>query len=155
VYRIEERLSEMDPEGEDLYSVNADRAALSIEALTGEVTELLADVQTAPFAVTHDGYRYFVRQFGLTQAGSLTDIHDSPASAKTVSKLAQLATSGEVACVFGEVGEANKLAQVLVEQGAKQGQDLDPAGIAIDRGPELYQTLIRNMATSLNDCLSN
>lgn len=155
VYRIEHLLSDMDPDGAASYSANADQAAERIEALTAEVSALLADVQVVPFAVTHDGYRYFVRQFGLSQAGSLTDIHDSPASVKTVSKLAQMTQSGEIACVFGEIGESNKLAQVLVEQGARKGRDLDPAGIAIERGPELYQTLIREMAASLKDCLSN
>ncbi len=63
--------------------------------------------------------------------------------------------NGEISCVFGEVAESNKLAQVLVDEGAKLGQSLDAAGITLERGPTLYRDLILRMALSFKDCLSD
>ena len=155
VEHIEHKLSDLDPEGAELYRSNADAAILEIQSLTKAILSLLEDVRTVPFAVTHDGFQYFVRQFELTQVGSLSDIQDSAASAKTVSNLAEMAKSGEIVCVFGEVAESNKLAQVLVDEGAKLGKSLDPAGISLNRGPTLYSELILGMAQSFKDCLSD
>ena len=153
--KIETKLVELDPEGAAIYAENADRAVDRLLDMEGDIADMLSGVQDIPFVVTHDGYRYFVRHFGLTQVGTLSDIHDSAASVKTVSNLAQLAETGGIKCVFGEVGESSKLAKVLVEAGAVQGDDLDPAGIAIPRGPALYETLMRNLAVSFENCLSD
>ncbi len=152
---IEHRISELDPDGAEFYHHNAAVAVSEIQSLTQEVSTLLAGVPEVPFAVTHDGFRYFVDQFGLNQVGNLTGIQDSGASAKTVSKLAEMTQNGEISCVFGEVAESNKLAQVLVDEGAKLGQSLDAAGITLERGPTLYRDLILRMALSFKDCLSD
>lgn len=155
LHMIAEHLAEIDPEGAEYYEHNAHEAAEAIDELTHEVEHLLEDVTDAPFAVTHEGYNFFVDQFGLNQLGSIKDVHDSAASAGHVSDLAHYAEDGEIVCIFGEVGDSNKLAEVLVEQGAKLGGDLDPAGIALERGPQLYSDLIMDLATKLKDCLAD
>lgn len=153
--KIESKLVELDPEGAAIYTENTQAAVNRLFEMGSEIADSLSGVQDRPFVVTHDGYRYFVRHFGLSQAGSLSDIHDSAASAKTVSNLAHMAENGQVHCVFGEVGESSKLTQVLVDAGAKKGDDLDPAGISLPRGSALYETLMRNLAQSMKNCLSD
>ena len=146
-------LSAIDPDGAAYYAQNAQEAAAEIDRLTTDVADILKDVTEVPFAVTHEGYNYFIDQFGLTQIGSLKDVNDAPANAGNVSDLAQQAENGRIVCAFGEVGESSKLLDLLVEQGARQGADLDPAGMTLKQGAGLYRALITTLATSLADCL--
>ena len=58
------------------------------------------------------------------------------------------------ACIFSEPQFEPRLISVVAEgSGARTGV-LDPLGADLADGPELYFDLIRNMATSLNACLS-
>ena len=57
-------------------------------------------------------------------------------------------------CVFSEPQFEPKLVSTVIEGTQANTGVLDPLGASIKDGPELYFTLIRNMANSLQDCLS-
>ena len=149
------QLSVLDPDGAETYQANGVAAIDRLDELEAEIAEKLAPVSEVPFVVGHAGYGYFVEQFGLTMIDSLTDVHDSPASAKHVSKLARLARDGGIACVFPEVGESDKLASVLVGNGAKMGAALDPAGVGFKLGPDLHRELLMKLADDIQACLAS
>ncbi|MDG2340911.1 MAG: metal ABC transporter substrate-binding protein [Paracoccaceae bacterium] len=154
VAEIADTLAGLDAEGAAYYRENAGVAAKELAELTARVSETLTGIEDAPFVVGHDAYDYFTDQFGLNLVGSLTDIHDSPASVQHISDLVRLAESGDVKCVFPEGGESLSLANVLVDAGALLGDPLDPEGVFLTPGPELYDDLVTNLAKSLSNCLS-
>ena len=56
-------------------------------------------------------------------------------------------------CVLTEPQFEPRLVNVIVEgTGARSGA-VDPLGATIESGPDLYFTLLRNMAASFKDCL--
>ena len=152
--KIAEHLGELDPEAANYYDANAETALANLEALEQDIERTLAKVGNVPFVVSHDAYGHFVDEFGLKQVDSLTDVHDSPASAKHISKLARLAESGDITCVFPEVGESKKLATVLEDKGARMGPALDPVGLSLELGPALHRELLQTLANDFLGCLS-
>lgn len=155
LHEIAEHLGELDPEGAEIYEANADAALERIEALEHEIEHAIEDVLDVPFVVGHDAYGHFVDQFGLNAIDSLADVHDSAPSAKHVSELIELAEQGKIACVFPEIGESTKLAETLAAEGVRLGAALDPAGSALQLGPELHSQLLINLANNLKDCLDS
>ena len=57
------------------------------------------------------------------------------------------------ACVFQEPQFSSSLVEVVVEGTNTRIGRLDPLGAAIEDGPELYFSLIRDMAASFRKCL--
>ena len=57
-------------------------------------------------------------------------------------------------CVFAEPQFEPKLISVVTEGTNARSGTLDPLGAAVEPGPDLYFTLIRDMAGAMRDCLS-
>ena len=57
------------------------------------------------------------------------------------------------ACVFSEPQFEPKLVSTVTEGTAARSAVLDPLGADLQDGPDLYFGLIRNLATSMRDCL--
>ena len=59
-----------------------------------------------------------------------------------------------VVCVFDEPQFDRRLVQTVVEGSDVRGGTVDPLGASIEDGPELYFTLLGNMAAAFADCLA-
>ncbi|MEC8752038.1 MAG: zinc ABC transporter substrate-binding protein, partial [Pseudomonadota bacterium] len=57
-------------------------------------------------------------------------------------------------CVFKEPQFSDRVVKAVVDQTSAQIGTLDPLGAEIDSGPEMYFTLLSNVANSLHSCLS-
>jgi len=153
LHEIAEHLAEIDPEGADDYEHNAREAIERLESIEDEIAELLDPVHEVPFVVGHDAYSYFVSKFDLNQVETLGDVHNSDASAKHMSALIHMAEHSEITCVFPEVGESDKLAKVLVDEGVRMGAPLDPAGSSLEVGADLHGKILLKLANDFADCL--
>jgi zinc transport system substrate-binding protein len=152
---ITARLIALDPDGADAFRTAQAETEEMLAALEKETKAVLEPVSDRAFIVSHDGFDYFADRFGLTIAGSITDVAANAASAGTLSDLTSAVDQQTVTCVFGEVGHDSRLAHLLSDHGAKLGGDLDPGGLTLAPGPELYPQLIRNLSYTLVDCLSD
>lgn len=151
---IEEALARADPDHARQYAANADALKARLDELVAETRKTLAPVKDKPFIVFHDAYHYFERRFGLHAAGSITfDPQVAPGVERLREIRAKIASLGAV-CVFSEPQFEPKLMRVATEGTGAHTGTLDPLGADIANGPELYFTLIGNLAASLRDCLS-
>ena len=73
--------------------------------------------------------------------------------AERVRELQEKVRDIDATCVFSEPQFEPKLVTTITENTNAGTGVLDPIGASIDDGPELYFTLIRNVAKSLKDCL--
>ncbi len=154
VHEIEEALVKVDPKNAKKYEANADRIAKEMDKLVEELREQLKPVQEKGFIVFHDAYQYFEQRFGVSAIGSITVSPEVMPGAERVSELRKKITDLSATCVFSEPQFEPKLVKTLVEgTGARTGV-LDPLGASLTKGPDLYSQLIREMASSLKDCLS-
>ena len=57
-------------------------------------------------------------------------------------------------CVFAEPQFDSRVIDVVTEGTAARSGTIDPLGATIEDGPELYFTLIRDLAASFKECLA-
>lgn len=149
-----EQLAVADPARATLYAKNAATLADRLEALDAELATILAPVVDRPFIVLHDAYQYFERRYGLAGVGSITLDPEQPPGAETLAAVRDRLAEGGASCAFHEPQYPAALVEIVTEgTGARVGE-LDPEGAALADGPELYFTLLRNLARSLASCLA-
>ena len=151
--KIASVLSEKDGDHAATYTANAAKLAMRIDALSVEIGAQTKPVAGRPFIVFHDAYQYFEKRFGLQAVGSITVSPDVQPSAKRLSALRGKIGTLDAACVFAEPLFQPKLVAAVTEGTKARAGTLDPEGISLEAGPELYFTLMRTMAGNLVGCL--
>ncbi len=154
VHEIEETLAEADPSNADKYEANAKKVSAKLDGLVTEVSAQLAPVKGKGFIVFHDAYHYFEERFGLNAVGSITVSPEVLPGAERISELQDKVRDLSASCVFSEPQFEPKLVTTVTEGTSAKTGILDPLGASIESGPELYFTLIRDMAVSFKTCLS-
>jgi zinc transport system substrate-binding protein len=136
------------------YRANALAAKAGIDTLAADLERELAPLAGKPYVVFHDAYQYFERRFGLTVVGSITVNPEIPPSGKRLSTLRAKITKLGATCVFGEPNFDGKVIATITEGTAARTGTLDPEGAALQPGPALYDTLMRNLAANVKACLA-
>ena len=146
-------LSAADPENAGAYFQNAAAGQEEMEALKAEVSEMLAPVEGGRFIVFHDAYQYFERAFDFPASGaiSLSDAAE-PSPARIAEIQARIQEEG-IDCVLAEPQFNPSLVETVLGGTEANTAVVDPIGIDLEPGPTLYPQLIRNMATTLAECL--
>ena len=147
-------LAEVDPANAANYEANVDGLLQRLDRLTGEIAQQVAPARGVPFIVFHDAYRYFEDRFGLTAAGSIVVSPERPPGARRISELRDRVRNMGVVCVFDEPQFDKGLVHTVIEGSDVRSGTVDPLGASIEDGPELYFTLLHNMATAFADCLA-
>jgi zinc transport system substrate-binding protein len=151
---IAEALAEIDPENAGIYAANAEGVSERIAIMTAEIGALLAPVRNRPFVVFHDAYGYFESHFGLRSAGAITVRPDSPPSAERLRTIRTRIRTTGAACVFSEPQFDDRLVDAVSADTLARTAVLDPLGAGLPAGPDLYFTLMRDMAAAMRACLS-
>ena len=154
VHEIEETLSEADPANAATYAANAESVMGRLDSLVAEIDAELQPVKGKGYVVFHDAYQYFENRFGVSAVGSITVSPEVLPGAERVSELQEKVRSLDATCVFSEPQFEPKLVTTITENTNAGTGVLDPLGASIKDGPDLYFTLIRNMARALKECLS-
>jgi len=152
---IMEALKKVDPGNAKKYETNTKKVVEKLNRLVAEVSAKLATAKGKGFVVFHDAYQYFEKRFGLKAVGSITVSPEVVPGVKRIKELKTKIKELNALCVFSEPQFKPKLVSTVVEGTKAKTGVLDPLGAAIQNGPKLYFILIRDMANSLNKCLSN
>ena len=151
---IASALAELDPAGAAGYERNAEELARRLTELNEEIESELAPVRGLPFIVFHDAYRHFEDRYGLSAVGSaVLDPEHSP-SARRILELRERIREFGVTCVIGEPNLNRRVIDTIVEGLDVRVGIVDPSGVTLDEGPDIYFRLIRAMASVFKDCLS-
>ncbi|MCA2012919.1 zinc ABC transporter substrate-binding protein [Cereibacter sphaeroides] len=148
-------LSALDPENATTYAANAEAAANETLSLQAELAATLAPVGDAGLVMFHDAYGYFSESFGLNVVATISGGDAAAPGAARLSALrADLAEGGAV-CLFPEANHPDDFAQVVIEgTPLRLGAPLDPAGVTLEPGADLYPVLMRGLATAISDCVA-
>lgn len=149
-----ERLAAADPANAAAYRANAAALSARIEALDAEIAALLAPVRDRPFVVFHDAYQYFEAQYGLAGTGAITVSPDQPPGARRLREIRAAVAERGAVCLFREPGFDPALVALVAEGSALRQAELDPEGIGLAEGPDLYLQLMRGLARGIADCLA-
>ena len=154
VNEIKLALIEKDPSNASIYEANSKKINLKLDQLIDEVSSKLESEKGKGYVVFHDAYQYFEERFGMSAVGSITVSPEVVPGANRIRELKEKIVDLNATCVFSEPQFEPKLVSTVIEGTQANTGVLDPLGASIKDGPELYFTLIRNMANSLQDCLS-
>ncbi|MGI9352288.1 MAG: zinc ABC transporter substrate-binding protein ZnuA [Rhizobiaceae bacterium] len=154
VSAIEKALANQDPANAEIYRANAQATQVRIDQLAEEVRTLLAPVRDKDYIVFHDAYQYFENHVGLAPVASITVSPEVLPGAARIRTIRQKVKSTNPACVFSEPQFEPRLIETIIEGTDVKSATLDPLGAEIPDGPELYGKLLRKLATSMKDCLS-
>ena len=154
VNEIKHELIELDPSNSATYQENAEALIVKLDQLIDDVSVKLASEKDKGFVVFHDAYQYFEERFGMRAVGSITVSPEVLPGANRIRELQEKIVELNAHCVFSEPQFEPKLVSTVIEGTQANTGVLDPLGASIQDGPELYFTLIHNMANSLYECLS-
>ncbi len=150
---IAARLSAADPDNAASYFANAAAGRTEMEAVSAEVSELLDPLRDRSFIVFHDAYQYFETAFDFPASGAISLADASDPSPARIAEIQRRIREEGIDCVLAEPQfNPGLIATVLYGTDANTGV-IDPLGADLEPGPTLYPQLIRNMATSLAECL--
>ncbi|MEF2071850.1 zinc ABC transporter substrate-binding protein [Consotaella aegiceratis] len=155
VERIAETLATVDPAHATTYEANAQGEVKELDALIAETETKLAPVADKPFIVFHDAYHSFENRFGVEAVGSITVNPETEPGAKRISEIRAKVEDLGAVCVFAEPQFEPAIVTTITDGTSAHSGVLDPLGADLEPGPDLYAELIRNLATSLSDCLGS
>jgi zinc transport system substrate-binding protein len=146
-------LAKADPANAGTYAKNAESFARSLDALSDRIAGELAPVKAVPYVVFHDAFQYFETRFGLTAAGSISDVSARAPSAKRLREVRGKIREVKAACVFREPQYDGKVVETVIEGTGARAGVLDPLGAGITPGPGAYQQLLSQLSRDLKACL--
>ena len=147
-------LTEVDPANAATYQANVDALLHRLDHLTEDIAQEVTPARGVPFLVFHDGYRHFEDRFGLRAVGSVVISPERAPGARRISELRDKVQERGVVCVFDEPQFDKRLVRTVIEGSNVRVGTVDPLGATIEDGPELYFTLLGNMAAAFKDCLA-
>ena len=153
-HMIADALSEADPDNAATYEDNAHELIHRLEHLAEEIEAEVAPARDRPFIVFHDGYRYFEDRFGLTAAGSAVVSSERTPGVRRIRELRKKVAELRVVCLIDEPHFDRRLINTVIEGTDVRSGTVDPMGATVDSGPDLYFTMLRNMAAAFRDCLA-
>jgi zinc transport system substrate-binding protein len=150
---IASQLSAADPENAGTYFANAAAGRAELDTLITDINTMLEPVRGGQFIVFHDAYQYFESAFEFPASGaiSISDASD-PSPTRIAEIRARIADEG-IDCVLAEPQFNPGLVAVVLDGTEAKTGVLDPLGSDLEPGPALYPQLMRNLASTLAECL--
>lgn len=142
------------PEHAETFRANARALRQRLDKLDAELRAATAPLGNKPFILFHDAYRYFEERYGLNAAGAITLSPERPPGARRLSEIRARIRKLGATCVFAEPQFEPELVNMLIEGTQARRGTLDPLGARLEPGPELYFTLMRNLAAGFAACLA-
>jgi zinc transport system substrate-binding protein len=153
VTHLADVLSMRSPAHADKLRANALRLNAEIDELAATIEAETKPLKDKPFVVFHDAYQYFEKRFGLDAVGSITVGPDVQPSAKRLTELRRRIRALKAVCVLAEPLFQPHLVAAVSEGTDARAGTLDPEGMTLAPGADLYFDLMRNLAAGLKSCL--
>jgi ABC-type Zn uptake system ZnuABC Zn-binding protein ZnuA len=118
VDKIRDGLIQIDPDGKDTYTKNADAYRKQLLDLNDELKQQAAALPAAErkMVTNHDAFPYFAKEYGFTIVGNILGNPESEPSAGDLAKLVQEIKVQHVKAVFSESQFSPKLSQTIADE---------------------------------------
>ncbi|WP_370639405.1 metal ABC transporter solute-binding protein, Zn/Mn family [Cognatishimia sp. F0-27] len=150
---IAETLAHADPENAATYRANAETGVETLTTLEAEIETILAPVRDGRFVVFHDAYQYFERAFAFEASGAISLSDATDPSPARVAEIQARVRDEDISCVLAEPQFNPGLVDTVLAGSEVRSGVIDPIGAELEPGPDLYPTMLRNMAQVLANCL--
>jgi zinc transport system substrate-binding protein len=154
IEQISTELARIDTANAETYIGNAEKVKQRLLALDQRLTQLLAPARGVPYLVFHDAYQYLERRYHLNPVGAIMVDPEHKPGARRLSEIRARMESQNARCVFSEPQFSQKLPEILVAGTGTRTAILDPIGLDIPAGENLYFEMMLNLGRNLAACLS-
>ena len=117
-----------------------------------EINATLAPHKGKKFVVFHDAYQYFEKDFDFPASGAISMGDASDPSPARIEEIQKRISDEKIVCVLAEPQYSANVVQTVMQGSQANTNVIDPLGVGLTPGPELYNQLLRIMAKSLADC---
>lgn len=148
---ISTTLAAHDPINAALYKKNATLAQDAIDETIATITATVSSADQPRFIVLHDAYQYFETRFDIPSIGAISASDAVDPSPRRLAELRKAATDRSAACVLIEPQQSRKQIDSVFGDMVKIAE-VDPLGATQDVGPDLYRSLLVNMANTMSGC---
>ncbi|WP_408955891.1 metal ABC transporter substrate-binding protein [Natroniella sp. ANB-PHB2] len=149
--QLVEKLSELNPENEEIYRANYNDFAQEIKELDQEYKEALANRKSDYILVSHSAFQYLAERYGLQEL-SVTGVspHQEP-SPGTLAQLTKDVNKYNLDYIFLEVLANPRTAEVLAEEADLEVLKLNPIeGLRpedVEAGEDYFSIMRKNLIT--------
>ncbi|ADR51883.1 zinc uptake ABC transporter [Candidatus Liberibacter solanacearum CLso-ZC1] len=151
---IAQELIKNDPKNKEIYTKNEEDFGTKLDKLDKELHDILLPVQGKKIIVSHGAYRYFEKHYNLQIIDSIMP-NTILLGAKSLQKIKDRIVSEKVSCLFYEPEFDSKIIQSIANNTGIIVGMLDPEGLLLPEGPDLYFQLLRNLSKSIaQNCIS-
>lgn len=147
-------LIKIDGDNRDRYTTNLQRQLDELNALQGQIRQQLIPVKQKPFMIYHDAFQYFEQEFGLQRSFFVTPSPEQQPGIKQVQHLRSIIRENKLKCIFYEPPYVPGILKTITEDQPVKVLPLDPTGAQLTADDRLYFTLMHNIASQLQTCLS-
>tara|TARA_B100000686_G_scaffold336711_1_gene406924 strand:- start:124 stop:1032 length:909 start_codon:yes stop_codon:yes gene_type:complete len=155
INKIVQILINEDPLNEEIYIRNGKNYKLRLDDLDKFLGEKLKEVINKPFFVFHDAYQYLEKRYNLKIIGSFILNSSYGMSVRRLQMIKEIIKNEKIICVFSEPKISQKLLITVVKGTSTKIGILDPIGIDLDNGSDMYFKLMDNLIISLRKCILN
>ncbi|MBY7649161.1 MAG: zinc ABC transporter [Candidatus Liberibacter europaeus] len=141
-------LIKKDPYNQKVYEQNEKEFVVKLEKLDKLLYEILQPVLEQKIVVFHGAYHHFKSHYGINITESVMPRSVSP-GAKSFRRIKDGIISGNVSCVFYEPEFDSKIIKSITDDTGVNVGILDPEGILLPAGPNLYFHLMEDLARSI------
>ncbi|MEJ6392672.1 zinc ABC transporter substrate-binding protein [Gymnodinialimonas sp. 2305UL16-5] len=150
---IAAQLSAADPDNAGAYFANAAAAIEEMEILSAEIAATLDPVRGGSFIVFHDAYQYFEAEFDFPASGAISLGDATDPSPARIAEIQARIQDEAISCVLAEPQFNQGIVEAVLGGTEANTGVIDPLGAELEPGSSLYPQLLRNMATTLAECL--
>ena len=128
LHGLVEILSQLDPEGAEIYSANAEDFSIRLKEIDVEMHEMIDPLRGSKVATAHPSFQYLCHQYGLEVAMVVTDSPGKEPSPRQMERLAREARETGVQAIYAEPQIPQTAARMLSEASGIALYELDPVG---------------------------
>jgi len=155
VVAVRDWLLSADADNADRYRNNAGQMLQRIEYIHQQIKGQLDQKDAESYMVFHDAYQYFEQDFSIHPVAAVTLHPEHAPGAKRIHMLRQYIKQNNVHCIFSEPQFSAAVVGTIVEGSSVKHATLDPLGLSLQPGPDLWFDLMQQLATQLSDCLQS
>lgn len=146
-------LTEADAENAETYAANADAGRKKIDQAVADMRATLTQFSGTRYIVHHDAYQYFETRFGLLPVAGVAQGDASAPGPAHIARLRADIRDAGVTCILTEPQLNSSLIESIAAGTDVRLVEIDPVGMKLTPGPDLYPDLLRGLAASLRECL--
>lgn len=151
--KITQQLIILDSKNQSRYQANLSRFVSSIDELDKTTGADMERLQGGRYAVYHDGFQYFERQFGLQHQFVLVPDHEIQPGIRHILDIRSRLNELRPTCLLEDVSSNDSTTETVFGGYPVNRMRVDALGDAITPGPGSYAQLIGNLAQAINTCL--